>query len=169
MNAKLQPCCICVPARRRDLCLRTCARAQVALRSTAVFLDWNRHRICEGGSMDSTRGRPASAAERRNNAGSTTPSRANSTQAGRYEGHAENGSFIPASETNGDHKNVSERRKERTTVTTTEKLTRRSPVKDSMSAGNRVSTDRYGRASPTLLRRQKESRPGNFTPLSLAR
>ena len=121
--------------------------------------------------MASTHMRTISAGDRRSAAGSVAASRITATRSG-YERPSvrENGSPILSDDLangqvyeeyerrNGSEPKVLERRRERHTVTTTDKTIHRSPIKGVGTAGNYRQTDR-DRLTPTspLAKRRSEN------------
>src|SRR5258708_2182077 len=106
--------------------------------------------------MASTHQRSASTVDRRSATLGGVPSRVSSTRARDYERPSvrDNGSpVLSDSIPKGDddendmpkfenHIRETQKKRERTTITTTERIVRRSPVKESANAGNRAEPDR---------------------------
>jgi hypothetical protein len=124
--------------------------------------------------MTSQHHRSASATERKSITGN---SRVNSTRAREYERRSMHEAGTPASmdevENGGGHEdftnrherkfNGTEKRREKTTITTTETfLTRRSPLKEGANIANRSSVEKMSRSrgSPTQKKKPKEPEKG---------
>jgi hypothetical protein len=121
--------------------------------------------------MNSQHHRSASATERKSITGN---SRVNSTRAREYERHSAQEAGTPVSmdevENSGNHEdftkrheskfNGTERRREKTTVKTTETfLTRRSPLKEGVNVANRSPVDRIPRSRGSPIQKKKPKEP----------